>query len=357
MKKLIAVFLAVFYSSFLFATTPSPVSVLNTAGSTAGQAIVSPGPAGPAGWGNVSATALTGITPVVHGGTNASTASGTALDNITGFSGTGFLTRTGAGAYAFQSATNGITLANLNQAAANSIVGNSTGATASLFTLAVPSCSTSASALIWASGAGFSCNTSVLASNVSGTVAVANGGTGGGTAATARSNLGAAASGANTDITSLNAPALGAATATTAAPGTNTTQVCTTAFATAAVAAVAPTVMTGYTPTVTAGSGAFTTVSATGHYYVIGKLVFFELAVTITTVGTASGNVFATLPFGTNTSGGTLAFTGLESLSTGKTLQGSAAANSGSVTIRFYDLTSAIAAGNVLVISGSYVSN
>lgn len=45
-----------------------------------------------------------------------------------------------------------------------------------------------------------------------------------------RSTLGAAASGANTDITSLSAPALGAATATTAAPGTNTTQVATTAF-------------------------------------------------------------------------------------------------------------------------------
>lgn len=34
---------------------------------------------------------------VSSGGTNSATASGTALDNITGFSGTGFLTRTGAG--------------------------------------------------------------------------------------------------------------------------------------------------------------------------------------------------------------------------------------------------------------------
>lgn len=57
-----------------FGTTPSPVSLLNTAGSTAGQAIVSPGPAGPAGWGNVSAAALTGIAPVVNGGTGVTTA-------------------------------------------------------------------------------------------------------------------------------------------------------------------------------------------------------------------------------------------------------------------------------------------
>lgn len=64
---------------------------------------------------------------------------------------------------------------------------------------------------------------------------VANGGTGGTTAAAARTALGAAALGANTDITSLAAPALGAATATTASGGTNTTQVATTAFVTSAL--------------------------------------------------------------------------------------------------------------------------
>ena len=50
------------------------------------------------------------------------------------------------------------------------------------------------------------------------------------TAAAARTTLGAAASGANTDITSLNAPALGAATATTAAARDNSTKVATTAY-------------------------------------------------------------------------------------------------------------------------------
>jgi hypothetical protein len=53
------------------------------------------------------------------------------------------------------------------------------------------------------SGVTFNGNTTGTASNVTGTVAVANGGTGGTTASAARSNLGAAASGANTDITSL----------------------------------------------------------------------------------------------------------------------------------------------------------
>lgn len=46
-------------------------------------------------------TGLSSPIPVASGGTNSAAASGTALDNITGFSGTGFLTRTGAGAYSF----------------------------------------------------------------------------------------------------------------------------------------------------------------------------------------------------------------------------------------------------------------
>jgi hypothetical protein len=61
-------------------------------------------------------------------------------------------------------------------------------------------------------------------------LAVADGGTGASTAADARTNLVAAASGANTDITSLAAPALGAATATTAATNDSSTKVATTAF-------------------------------------------------------------------------------------------------------------------------------
>lgn len=171
MKRLLTAALALFAAS-TFAATLNPVSLINPAGSTVGQGIVSTGATTAPVWGSLAISTLTGILPVAKGGTNASTASGTSLDNISGFSGTGFLTRTGAGTYAFQSVTNGITLANLNQAAANSIVGNSTGATASLFTLAVPSCSTSVSALNWTSGAGFTCNTGLItAATVSSTYA------------------------------------------------------------------------------------------------------------------------------------------------------------------------------------------
>ena len=71
----------------------------------------------------------------------------------------------------------------------------------------------------------FNQNTTGTASNVTGTIAITNGGTGATTAATARTALSAAALGANTDITSLqsgvSAPGLtGSANSTIAAAGT-----------------------------------------------------------------------------------------------------------------------------------------
>lgn len=64
------------------------------------------------------------------------------------------------------------------------------------------------------SGVTFAGSITGTATNVTGTVAVANGGTGATTAANARTNLGAAASGANTDITSLEQDVAIAATGT-----------------------------------------------------------------------------------------------------------------------------------------------
>lgn len=52
-----------------------------------------------------------------------------------------------------------------------------------------------------------------------------------------------------------------------------------------------------YTPTITAGVGTITTASATGRYQIIGKTCHYNIAVTITTNGTGSSSVIATLPF------------------------------------------------------------
>jgi len=67
------------------------------------------------------------------------------------------------------------------------------------------------------SGVTFNGNTTGTAANVTGIVAVANGGTNASTAADARTNLGAAASGVNTDITALDQDVVVTATGTIAA--------------------------------------------------------------------------------------------------------------------------------------------
>lgn len=59
---------------------------------------------------------------------------------------------------------------------------------------------------------------------------------------------------------------------------------------------------TAYTPTVTAGSGTATTVSATGRYKQIGKTVIVQASVTVTAVGTAAGSMQITVPIAASTS-------------------------------------------------------
>lgn len=54
---------------------------------------------------SLSGTAVTGTLPVARGGTNCGAASGTCIDNISGFASTGIMSRTGAGAYSFSTLT------------------------------------------------------------------------------------------------------------------------------------------------------------------------------------------------------------------------------------------------------------
>lgn len=54
---------------------------------------------------------------------------------------------------------------------------------------------------------------------------------------------------------------------------------------------------TSYTPTITAGSGSFTSVSGNGKYKRIGKVCIVRIQISITTNGTAATNIQATLPF------------------------------------------------------------
>jgi hypothetical protein len=78
---------------------------------------------------------------------------------------------------------------------------------------------------------------------------------------------------------------------------------------------------TSYTPTITATGGIFTTVSGTGKYTRIGKLCVTQITVTITTNGTATGEIRVTAPFTSSSSTGTsFVGTGRENQSVGFTV-------------------------------------
>ncbi|RQX81806.1 hypothetical protein DF034_17475 [Burkholderia anthina] len=144
-------------------------------------------------------TGLSSPVPVASGGTNSASPSGTALDNITGFASTGFLTRTGAGAYSFQSLTNGIALSNIAQIAGNTLLGNATGSTASVAAVTVTGCNGAAQALQWTNGSGFQCNSSIATSGANANItslsglttalSIGQGGTGASTALGATANI------------------------------------------------------------------------------------------------------------------------------------------------------------------------
>lgn len=108
---------------------------------------------------------------------------------------------------------------------------------------------------------------------------------------------------------------------------------------------------TAYTPTLTAQTGAFTSASATGKYKQNGKTVFVNIAVTITTVGTASGAYYVTPPVAAN---GTFILTGRDTTVTGASLHGTL--NGSSMEVLTYANLSAINASSVMYITGVYES-
>jgi hypothetical protein len=106
---------------------------------------------------------------------------------------------------------------------------------------------------------------------------------------------------------------------------------------------------TGYTPTLSVSSGAFTTASATGAYRQIGKTVFFRAAITITTNGTAAGTLQFSLPAPANA---TFVFMGREDAVSGALL----VAKSLGANASIFTAANAYPGGNgtVLIASGVY---
>lgn len=107
---------------------------------------------------------------------------------------------------------------------------------------------------------------------------------------------------------------------------------------------------TSYTPAITAGSGTFTTVSATGKYKQIGKTVHVQMVITITTNGTAATYIVATLPIAQS---GTFAYYGRANSVAFKGLAG-VTLGSGNILISMYDGSYPGVNGETLSISGTY---
>lgn len=110
---------------------------------------------------------------------------------------------------------------------------------------------------------------------------------------------------------------------------------------------------TAYTPTITAGSGTFTTVSASGRYKLIGKTAFVSIVVGITTVGTAVGSLSVSLPVTATSSSANMGM-GRENGLTGKMVQGLIAGGATSVAIFDYQNVTVNASGAQVFFSAVY---
>jgi hypothetical protein len=109
---------------------------------------------------------------------------------------------------------------------------------------------------------------------------------------------------------------------------------------------------TSFTPTVIATSGSITSVSATGKTLKIGKLVHFQVVITITTNGTGAGSVRITnMPY---TAAATSIVAGRDFGTTVKFLYGYLNSGAANLTIQNFDGTYPGANGTLLILSGSY---
>lgn len=84
MKRLLTLSLLLL-SALAFGATTTPVQLLNPAGSTAGQAILSTGPTSAPAWGTVTLSGVSGTLSIANGGTGATTQAA-ALTNLLGSS-------------------------------------------------------------------------------------------------------------------------------------------------------------------------------------------------------------------------------------------------------------------------------
>jgi hypothetical protein len=106
-----------------------------------------------------------------------------------------------------------------------------------------------------------------------------------------------------------------------------------------------------YTPTVSAVSGTFTSVSSSGKYQISGNTIIFEASIQIFTNGTANGGVIVQLPKPSKTQ---MIGNGRADIISGKMLQVVAGSGEGTARIYNYDTTYPAASGETLFVTGTY---
>lgn len=107
-----------------------------------------------------------------------------------------------------------------------------------------------------------------------------------------------------------------------------------------------------WTPTITAQSGTFTTVSGAGRYIAYGDTIHWSCTITITTVGTAAGGVRFTLP-ATAQSSPLHIGNGRENTATGEHLTIYAVTTTVGLVLT-YSNGDPIGAGRTLILAGTY---
>lgn len=158
----------------------------------------------------------------------------------------------------------------------------------------------------------------------------------------------AAASGANSDITSLT----GLTTPLSTAQGGTGANLVTTPLPVAlGGTGDAGTQWSTQTVTPTSGTGTLTSASAVWRFKVIGKTAFFNLVVTITTNGTGATNISVPFPAGW-TSKSNSAYGGIEASVTAFGLTALASVGGAAFLIRKYDAAYLGGNGYNLVVSG-----
>lgn len=156
MKRLFIGALAALFGLATSAATLTPIQLLNPAGSSSGQAIVSTGASSAPAWSNVTAS---GLTPV----------------------------------------------------AANTVIANATASSASPTALAMPGCSGTNNALLWVTNTGFTCNSTINAATLGGATFASPGAIGSTTANTgAFTTLTSTTSGSTSSVTVTDTGANGA---------------------------------------------------------------------------------------------------------------------------------------------------